>query len=85
MDREDQRPPDPDPRPARPGRSASLAVRLLAAFLALALLFGGIIGWGLYRSRRALDEVRLLDGSGSWISHGFDEVFPICRVTTPAA
>ena len=61
MGREDQRPPDPEPRPARRDRSASLAVRLLAAFLALAVLFGGIVGWGLYRSRRALAQVRLLD------------------------
>jgi two-component system NtrC family sensor kinase len=50
--------------PAPPGRNrrgTSLAVRLLGAFLALAAVFGGIVGWGLYRSRRALDEVRLLD------------------------
>jgi two-component system NtrC family sensor kinase len=42
-------------------RGASLAVRLLVAFLALAAAFGGIVAWGLYRSGRALDQVRLLD------------------------
>jgi len=42
-------------------RGPSLAVRLLAAFLALAVAFGGIVGWGLHRSRRALEGVRLLD------------------------
>jgi signal transduction histidine kinase len=42
-------------------RGPSLAVRLLAAFLALAAVFGGIVGWGLHRSRGALEEVRLLD------------------------
>lgn len=36
-------------------------VRLLASFLFLAVLFGGVVGWGLHRSRRALDDVRLLD------------------------
>ena len=31
-----------------------------------------------------IDEIRVLDGTGGWISHGFDEVFSICRVTVPA-
>ena len=47
---------EPEPR-----RGPSLAVRLLGAFLALAVAFGAIVGWGLHRSRRALEEVRLLD------------------------
>lgn len=42
-------------------RGPSLAVRLLAAFLALSAVFGGIVGWGLHRSRLAFEEVRLLD------------------------
>ncbi|MBN1773982.1 MAG: HAMP domain-containing protein [Deltaproteobacteria bacterium] len=68
-----EEPPAPDDRPAgdsaeppavslaEPRRGLSLAVRLLAAFLALAAVFGGIVGWGLHRSRMALEEVRLLD------------------------
>jgi len=47
--------------PGQRRRGASLAVRLLVAFLALAAVFGGTVGWGLYRSSRALDQVRLLD------------------------
>jgi hypothetical protein len=31
-----------------------------------------------------IEEVRVLDGLGGWISRGFDEVIPICRVTIPA-
>ncbi|NMC72161.1 MAG: HAMP domain-containing protein [Myxococcales bacterium] len=53
-----------EPPPAggeEPRRGPSLAVRILAAFLALAVAFGGIVGWGLHRSRRALEGVRLLD------------------------
>jgi len=61
MGREDQRPPYQAPSPPRRRRAASLAVRLLAAFLGLTVLFGGIVGWGLVRSRLALAQVRLLD------------------------
>jgi hypothetical protein len=30
-----------------------------------------------------VDEVRVLDGTGGWLSRGFDEVLSLCRVTIP--